>query len=79
MTDERHDARQQAAERDLDKLQRERDALGGLFARWFSPRNVEAGDPVELWGARIGRGLSAVAVTAICLYLIWVYFGQGRP
>jgi len=71
MTD-RHDS-EQAARRELDKLRREGDALGGIFARWFAPRMVDAGDPVELWGTRIGRGLSAVAVIAICLYLVWVH------
>lgn len=72
MTDHRHDT-EQAARRELDRLRDQRDAVGGLFARWFTPAHVDAGDPVEVWGARIGRGLSAVAVVAICLYLFFVY------
>jgi hypothetical protein len=71
MTD-RHDS-EQAARRELDRLRQEGDALGGIFSRWFAPHAIDTGDRIELWGARIGRGLSAVAVIAICLYLVWVY------
>lgn len=73
MTHHQRDAEQQAARRELEKLRRDGDALGGIFARWFAPGAVDAADPVELWGTRIGRGLSLVTVIAICLYLIWIY------
>jgi hypothetical protein len=71
MTDRRDT--EEAARRDLDKLRQDGDALGGIFARWLAPPAVVSGDPVEVWGTRIGRGLSAVAVIAICLYLVWTY------
>jgi hypothetical protein len=54
-------------------LRHDRDALGGLFARWFAPRAAPTDDPVEMWGARIGRSLSLIAVIAICLYLFVTY------
>lgn len=73
MTDPRHEAERLSARRELEKLRHDGDALGGIFTRWFTPRAVEAGDPVEVWGTRIGRGLSVVALIAVCLYLIWVY------
>lgn len=72
MTDRRRDAEQEAR-RTLEALRHDRDALGGFLARWFAPRAGETDDPVELWGTRIGRGLSLIVVIAICLYLIWVY------
>ena len=31
-------------------------------------------DPIELWGRRIGRGLSLVAFVALAIYLILTYF-----
>lgn len=78
MTDPRHEAERQSATRELEKLRHDGDALGGTFTRWFAPRAVDAGDdpkddPLELWGTRIGRGLSLTAVVAGCLFLIWVY------
>jgi hypothetical protein len=30
-------------------------------------------DPVELWGRRIGRALSLLAVIALSIYLYWTY------
>ncbi|MDT3685292.1 MAG: hypothetical protein RO009_09650 [Pseudorhodoplanes sp.] len=72
MTDRRRDSEQEAR-RTLEALRHERDALGGFFARWFAPRAAQTDDPVEMWGARIGRGLSLIAVILICLYLFWIY------
>jgi hypothetical protein len=67
------DTRQQNATRDLDRLQREGDALGGIFTRRWALPAPEAGDRIELWGARIGRGLSVAALIGLCLYLYWTY------
>jgi len=72
MADNRHESEQQAR-RELEKLRREGDALGGIFTRWFMPRTVDSDDPIELWGTRIGRSLSLAALTIICLYLVWTY------
>jgi hypothetical protein len=74
MTNRRSDAEDEA-QRTLDMLRHNRDALGGLLARWFAPPAVPTDDPVELWGTRIGRGLSLTALLATCLYLLWAYFG----
>jgi hypothetical protein len=71
---DRHDT-EQAARRELDKLRRDGDALGGIFARWFTPATVDRSDPIEVWGTRIGRGIGAVAAIAICLYLVWAFLG----
>lgn len=77
MTNPGHEAERQSARRELEKLRQDGDALGGIFTRRFTPRAVDAGDlkhdPIELWGTRIGRGLSVVALIAVCLYLIWTY------
>jgi hypothetical protein len=70
-----HD-RQHAALADLTRLRHERDALGGLFGRagaHFGADDTPAGDRVELWGRRIGRGLSAVAFLALAFYLYVTY------
>jgi hypothetical protein len=61
---------------DLSRLQREGDALGGLFGRagaHFGAGDAPAGDRIELWGRRIGRALSAVAFLALCVYLYLTY------
>jgi hypothetical protein len=71
MTD--RDTRRQDAARELDRLRREGDALGGIFTRWWTPPLVDAGDRIELWGARIGRALSVAALIGLCLYLYWTY------
>lgn len=73
MRDHERHAQQQAAGRDLERLRRDGDALGGIFTRWFSPRAEDAGDPVEMWGTRIGRGLGLAAVIAGGLYLLWTF------
>ena len=67
------DERQNAAKRDLDRLRHEGDALGGFFMRWFQPSHIDTTDPIEVRGARIGRGLSVVALAAFCIYLFWTY------
>lgn len=73
MADDRDDAQQQAARRELEKLRQEGDALGGIFTRWFAPRATDANDPIEVWGTRIGRSLSVAALIVVCMYLVWIY------
>lgn len=63
---------QDKAIKDLARLRREGDALGGLFGRaglHFGAADAPAGDRIEVWGRRIGRMLSAVAFLALCVYL----------
>jgi hypothetical protein len=33
-------------------------------------------DPIELWGRRIGRGLSLIAFVALAVYLYLTYFAK---
>lgn len=71
-----HRAAQRAALADLARLQREGDALGDVFGRargHFGAADTPADDPVELWGRRIGRSLSAVAFLALAVYLYATY------
>lgn len=61
---------------DLARLQREGDALGGLFGRagaHFGAADAPAGDSIEVWGRRIGRALGVVAFLALCAYLYVTY------
>lgn len=69
-------AAQNQALADLARLQHEGDALGGLFGRardHFGAADTPPDDPAELWGRRIGRGLSAVAFLALAVYLYLTY------
>jgi hypothetical protein len=81
---DREEARRREALDTLDKL-RERDtvaqsALVGAARR--AAKHFAGGDaagpdgtvdPVELWGRRIGRALSLLAVIALSVYLYWTY------
>lgn len=40
----------------------------------FSADDVDADDPVELWGTRIARGLSLIAFIALAIWLYLNYF-----
>jgi hypothetical protein len=67
---------QRAAQADLARLRHAGDALGGLFGRGsehFGAADAPAGDPIEIWGRRIGRALGAVALVGLCLYLYATY------
>ena len=68
--------RRRAAVADLARLQHEGDAVSGVFGRardHFGAADTPAGDPIELWGRRIGRTLSAVAFLALAAYLYVTY------
>lgn len=68
--------KQRAAEADLASLRHAGDALSGLFGRGgehFGAVDAPAGDPIELWGRRIGRSLGAIAFVALCVYLYATY------
>jgi hypothetical protein len=70
------------AMRNLGELEREGDLIGrsGLgkaakrAAEHFSAADArEENDPVELWGRRIGRALSAIGFVALAIYLYATY------
>ena len=75
------DDSRRAALDELQRLQREGDVLGGELkgvyrrtAEHFSAAEArDSGDPIELWGRRIGRGLAAVAFIGFCAYLYATY------
>jgi hypothetical protein len=68
--------KEQAALADLARLRREGDALGGLFGRprdHFAAADATGDDPIEKWGRRIGRTLSAIAFLGLAVYLYVTY------
>lgn len=81
MTD--RDEQSRAARRELERLNEE----GGLFSTpglkararslrgHFTAEDAERDDPVEVWGTRIGRGLAAVALVVLA---IWLFGFLGR-
>jgi ferric-dicitrate binding protein FerR (iron transport regulator) len=84
---EREEAARRAALRTLDQL-RERDDIGSSaftraarratdhFAAKDAVTEHGAADPIELWGRRIGRGLSLVAFIGLAIYLYVTYFAR---
>jgi hypothetical protein len=77
---DREEARRREALDTLGKL-RERDTVAqsalARAARHFAGADAVGPDgtvdPVELWGRRIGRALSLLAVVALSIYLYWTY------
>ncbi|MEA2929830.1 MAG: hypothetical protein QOG38_2258 [Hyphomicrobiales bacterium] len=79
---ERHETERREALRTLDQL-RERDDIGSSALTRAARRATDhfaakeaANDPVELWGRRIGRGLSLIAFVALAIYLYVTYFAR---
>jgi hypothetical protein len=82
---EREEARRREALDALEKLRRERAPLLGSgvanaarrAAQHFAAADAVgadgARDPIELWGRRIGRALSLIAVIALSIYLYFTY------
>ena len=81
---DRDEARRREALEALDRL-RERDTLATSTlvraarraAAHFAGNDAigadGAADPIELWGRRIGRALSLLAVIGLSVYLYWTY------
>jgi hypothetical protein len=84
-THERDEARRREALDTLDRLKRDRTPLAGSAladaarraGRHFAAADAVgpggARDPIELWGRRIGRALSLLAVIALSIYLYLTY------
>ena len=84
-THDPEEARRREALDTLDRMRRDRAPLAGSgladaarrAARHFAaddaigPDGVR--DPIELWGRRIGRGLSLIGVIALAIYLYFTY------
>ena len=73
----RDEERRQEARRALDRAARESESLGQSqlaqagrrVADHFVARDAAESDPVEVWGRRIGRGLSVVGVVVLTAWL----------
>ncbi|HML13106.1 MAG TPA: hypothetical protein VK456_07340 [Xanthobacteraceae bacterium] len=82
---DRDEARRREALDALEKLRRDRAPLAGSgladaarrAARHFAAADAVgpdgARDPIELWGRRVGRALSLLAVVALAIYLYLTY------
>jgi hypothetical protein len=77
-------AQEDEARKNLDRLRKPESLLGSVqFADRLkragdhfvaTEASAEApGDPIELWGRRIGRGLSAVGFVVLAIYLYLTY------
>lgn len=76
MNEAEHDAeakRRAEAERALANA-REHGAVGDSFLAHGAPPGA-AGDPLERWGALIGRGLAL----AVAVVLVWYLLGSPLP
>jgi hypothetical protein len=64
----------------LERVERERSSvLGsslGRAVRHFAAADADPADRVELWGRRVGRGLSLLGVVALALLLLWQLSGR---
>jgi hypothetical protein len=72
--------RKREAERLIDRAARDSGVPGaGLtrtahrVGRHFAAADAEAGDPAELWGTRIGRGLALIFLVGLIVWLAKTY------
>jgi hypothetical protein len=71
--DPRESARAAEAQAALDRVKRDSESLlgssMGRAADHFGAKDAPEGDPVELWGRRIGRTLSLIGVVVLAWWL----------
>jgi hypothetical protein len=71
--DPRESARAAEAQAALDRVKRDSESLlgssMGRAADHFGAKDAPEGDPVELWGRRIGRSLSLIGVVVLAWWL----------
>jgi hypothetical protein len=71
--DPRGSARAAEAQAALDRVKRDSESLlgssMGRAADHFGAKDAPEGDPVELWGRRIGRSLSLLGVVVLAWWL----------
>ncbi len=71
--DPRESARAAEAQAALDRVKRDSESLlgssMGRAADHFGAKDAPEGDPVELWGRRIGRSLSLLGVIVLAWWL----------
>ena len=83
---ERDEASRREALRTLSQLRERDDIASSALSRaarragdHFAAKDATADagdDPIELWGRRIGRGLSLVAFIGLAIYLYITYFAR---
>lgn len=80
---EKDEAQRREALATLDKLRDGETVVSSALARTarragdhFAAKDAQGEDSVELWGRRIGRGLSLVGLTALVIYLYFTYFAK---
>ncbi|MFN0265012.1 hypothetical protein ACKTEK_14165 [Tepidamorphus sp. 3E244] len=76
-TDPRDEKRRQEALRDLERVNESAEVIGtSAFrraAKHFSAEDATKDDWAELWGKRIGRGLSLLIVLFLIYHLVTTY------
>ncbi|MEM8839425.1 MAG: hypothetical protein AAGE89_15120 [Pseudomonadota bacterium] len=78
---DRNEAEAQKARRDLERIAEQSDTIGSsALARMakstgdrFSAKDVNQDDKIEVWGARIGRGLGLLFAIGLAIHLIFTY------
>lgn len=73
-----NDAREREARKALERVERDSEVVGhSSFARaagkardHLAGADADQTDPVEVWGRRVGRGLSVIAFIALAIWLI---------
>jgi ferric-dicitrate binding protein FerR (iron transport regulator) len=76
-------AREEEARRALERVERDSELLGrSTMARTvdrarahMAADDADNGDPVEVWGRRVGRGLSVAAFIILAIWLVQ-YLGR---
>lgn len=76
------DEAERESRRILERIDRESETVGtSSLARTalktrkhFMGDDKDVDDPIEVWGTRIGRGLSLLGVTILVIYLYNTYF-----
>lgn len=79
MTNQPHrDAREREADKALERVRRDSEVVGqssfvratGKARDHLTGADADPSDPVEVWGRRVGRGLSVIAFIALAIWLI---------
>lgn len=68
---------QKDALRDLERMNDQSEVIGtSTMAKAANVDNnpIDANDPIEILGKKIGRGLGAIAVIGLIIYLYMTYF-----
>ena len=72
------DQRERQAKKALDRVQRDSEVVGhssfvraaGKARDHLAGADADQDDPAEVWGRRVGRGLSVIAVIALLIWLL---------